>query len=271
MLFARWANAARLRYIARMKIALILSLLATHTLAAVTQKKVSYELDGTKFESVLVYDAAQKAPKPGVLLVPNWLGVNAANLKQAELVASRGYVVFVADVYGAAVRPTLAEAGKVSGALKNDRAVLRKRVTKALEVFRAQKNLPVDDKKWAAIGFCFGGTTALELARTGAKLGAVVSFHGGLDSPTPADGKNITAHVLALHGADDPYVPAADVAAFEAEMRAAKVDWQLVSFGNTVHSFTDVDAKQAGQADYNATSATRAYALMDAFFAEVLR
>lgn len=255
-----------------MKTALVLSLLATHAMAAITSKKVSYELDGAKYESVLVYDAADTAKKPGLVFVPNWLGINAANLKQAELVASRGYVVFVADVFGATSRPAdFAAAGKAAGALKGDRAQLRKRMTKAFDVFRGQKNLPVDDKKLAAIGFCFGGTAALELARTGAKLGAVVSFHGGLSSPTPDDAKNITAHVLALHGADDPSVPPEEVAAFEAEMRAAKVDWQLVAFGNTVHSFTDVDAKTPGRAEYNATSATRAYALMDSLFVEVFR
>lgn len=255
-----------------MKTALLTTLIATTSMAAITQKKVPYELDGTKYESVLVYDAAATAPKPGVLLVPNWLGINPANLKQAELVASRGYVVFVADVFGANNRPAdFAAAGKATGALKADRAPLRKRMTKALEVFRAQKQLPVDAGKLAAIGFCFGGTAALELARAGADLGAVVSFHGGLGSPTPGDAKNIKAHVLALHGADDPSVPPEEVASFEAEMRAAKVDWQLVAFGNTVHSFTDVDAKTPGRAEYNATSATRAYALMDALFAEVFR
>ncbi|MGV3623645.1 MAG: dienelactone hydrolase family protein [Archangium sp.] len=253
-----------------MKTTLLAALLATSASAAVVQKKVAYDLDGAKYESVLVFDDANKDKKPGVLLVPNWLGINEANLKQAELVASRGYVVFVADVFGLTGRPAdMAAAGKVSGALKDNRPLLRKRVTKAFDVFRAQKNLPVADKQYAAIGFCFGGTTALELARTGAPLAAVVSFHGGLGSPTPADAKNIKGKVLALHGADDPYVPADEVTAFQKEMRDAKTDWELVSFGNTVHSFTDVDAKQAGQAEYNPTSAKRAYALMDALFAEV--
>lgn len=255
-----------------MHTALLTTLVATTSMAAITQKKVPYDLDGAKYESVLVYDSAATDKKPGVLLVPNWLGINAANLKQAELVAGRGYVVFVADVYGTNTRPTdFAAAGKAAGALKGDRATLRKRMTKALEVFRAQKNLPVADQQLAAIGFCFGGTAALELARTGADLAAVVSFHGGLSSPTPDDAKAIKAHVLALHGADDPSVPPDEVAAFEAEMRAAKVDWQLVAFGNTVHSFTDVDANTPGRAQYNATSATRAYALMDTLFAEVFR
>jgi len=248
--------------------ALLFLCLSFPAFAAITTKKVPYELDKTKFEGVLVYDDAKKGV-PGVVLVPNWLGINEANLKQAELIASRGYVVFVADAYGVNARPkNQEEAGKAAGAVKGDRNLMRARMKKALEVFLAQKNLPMDSKKLAAIGFCFGGTAALELARSGAKLGAVVSFHGGLSSPTPDDAKNITAKVLALHGADDPFVPADEVAAFEAEMRNAKLDWQLVAFGNAVHSFTDVDANMAGKAQYNPVVAARAYAMMDSFFAE---
>lgn len=256
-----------------MKTLALTALLATTALAApkLTQKKIAYELDGAKYESVLVYDA-KGAVKPALVLVPNWLGITEANLKQAELVASRGYTVFVADVYGATTRPAnMDEAGKMSTALKNDRATLRKRVNKALEVFLAQKDAKADFKKVGAIGFCFGGTAALELARSGAAITGVAVFHAGLATPTPADAKNFKGHVLALQGADDPYVPAEERAAFEKEMRDAKLDWELVAFGNTVHSFTDVDAHMAGQADYNEASAKRAYALMDSFFAEVFR
>lgn len=252
----------------RLLLPALILFVATTAVAKPTSKKIAYDLDGTKFESVVIYDAGGK-PKPALLLVPNWLGINAATLRQAELVASRGYTVFVADVYGAANRPTgPAAAGKLAGGLKGDRATLRKRVVKALDVFRAQKGLPADFKKVGAIGFCFGGTTVLELARSGAQVAGIVSFHGGLSTPTPGDAKNIKAHVLALHGADDPSVPPTEVAAFEAEMRAAKVDWQLVAFGNT---FTDPDANTAGTAAYNPIAAARSYALMDAFFAEVFR
>lgn len=253
------------------RLLLLSALLALPAPAAMTQKKVPYELDKTKFEGVLVFDD-NPGPKPGLVLVPNWLGITPANLKQAELVAGRGYVVFVADVYGVTGRPKdQGEAGKAAGALKNDRATLRKRMQKSLEAFLATKLPQLDPNRVGAIGFCFGGTAALELARTGAKLGGVVSFHGGLGSPTPDDAKNITAKILALHGADDPAVPADEVTAFQNEMRAAKIDWQLVSFGNTVHSFTDVDANTPGRSQYNPLSAARAYALMDSFFAEVFK
>lgn len=249
----------------------VVALSSLPALAALTQKKVAYELDKTKFEGVLVYEEGGK-PKPGLVLVPNWLGVTEANLKQAELIAARGYTVFVADMYGITGRPkNQDEAGKAAGAVKGNRALMRARVKKALEVLLAQKGIPLDEKKLGAIGFCFGGTGALELARSGAKVQGVVSFHGGLSSPTPDDAKNIVGKVLALHGADDPFVPAEEVALFEAEMRTAKVDWQLVAYGNAVHSYTDVDANTPGKAQYNPAVAARAYLAMDAFFAEAFR
>lgn len=250
------------------RLIIALSLLcAVPALAKVVTKKVPYELDKTKFEGVLIFDD-EGAAKPGLVLVPNWLGINEANLKQASEVAARGYVVFVADMYGTTGRPkNMDEAGKAAGALKGDRALMRKRVNKAFEQLQVQKS-NLDAKKLGAIGFCFGGTAALELARSGAKLGGVVTFHAGLSSPTPADAKNITGRVMVLHGADDPYESPEEIKAFQDEMRAAKLDWQFVSFGNAVHSFTDVDANMAGQAQYNEKAARRAYQMMDNFFAE---
>ncbi len=251
-----------------MRVLLLALLCSSAALAAPTTKKVPYEVDGVKLEGVLVTE--EGGPKrPGLVLVPNWLGVTEANVKQAQLVASRGYVVFVADTYGVKGRPkNQDEAGKASGALKADRALLRKRVAKALEVLRGMSVPWLDATRLGAIGFCFGGTAALELARSGAAVKGVVSFHGGLASPAPDDAKAITGKVLALHGADDPFVPADEVAAFQAELRAAKVDWQLVAYGNAVHSFTDVDANVPGKSQYHPVVAARAYAAMDAFFAE---
>jgi dienelactone hydrolase len=245
----------------------LMLLLSVPALAKVVTKKVAYEVDKTKFEGVLIYDDAGAA-KPGLVLVPNWLGINEANLKQAAEVADRGYVVFVADVFGLTGRPkTMEEAGKASGALKADRPLLRKRMKAAYDQLVAQKST-LDPKKLGTIGFCFGGLAALELARSGARLGGVVTFHAGLSSPTPADAKNITGRVMALHGADDPYESPEEVKGFQDEMRNAKLDWQFVAFGNTVHSFTDVDAHMPGQAEYNEKSAKRAYQMMDNFFAE---
>ncbi len=246
----------------------VLCLTASTAMSAPTTKKLAWELDGAPYEGVLVFDAKGPA-RPALVMVPNWLGVTPEAVKQGELVASRGYVVLVADVYGTKSRPANRdEAGKAAGGLKGDRPLLRKRMAKALEVLLAQKDAKLDATKVGAIGFCFGGTAALELARAGAKLSGVVSFHGGLSSPAPDDAKHIVGKVLALHGADDPSVPPEEVAGFEAEMRAAKVDWQLVAFGNTVHSFTDPGANMPGRAQYSPIVAARAYALMDSWFAE---
>jgi len=258
---------------AGMKTLLAVALMvATPALARVVSKPVAYDLEKTKFEGVLIYDDAVKAPRPGLVLVPNWLGITPANLKQAEEVAGQKYIVFVADMFGKMGRPkNMDEAGKISGAVKADRKLMRARVAKALDVLNAEgKKAGMAEGKVGAVGFCFGGTSALELARSGAKIGAVVSIHGGLSSPTPDDAKAITAKVLALHGADDPFVPAEEVAGFQAEMKGAgpNLDWQLVAFGNAVHSFTDVDANMVGKAQYNAKAARRAYEMMNTFFAE---
>ncbi|WP_224372255.1 dienelactone hydrolase family protein [Hyalangium versicolor] len=251
-------------------LAVLVGLLSVAAAAKPVQKPVKYEVGGTKFEGVLIYEDSVKTPRPGLVLVPNWLGINAANLKQAVEVAGKDYIVFVADMYGEAVRPKGPEdAGKAAGAVKGDRKLMRTRVNKALELLRSEgKAVGLDAKKVGAIGFCFGGTSVLELARSGAEVAGVVSFHGGLDAPTPAEGKGITAKVLALHGADDPYESPAEVAGFQEEMRKAKADWQLVVYGNAVHSFTDVDANQPGQAQYNPKVAKRAYKAMSDFFAE---
>lgn len=248
---------------------LVGALVSTAALAKPIRKPLAYEADGAKLEGVLVYDDAAKAPRPGVLLVPNWLGVNEANLRQAELVAGRDYVVFVADMYGKDQRPKdQAEAGKAAGALKADRPLMRKRAAAGLAALLAQKDAALAAGKTAAVGFCFGGTTVIELARAGADLKGVVSFHGGLDAPLPSAAAP-KAKILALHGADDPAVPEADKRAWVEDLRKVKADWQLVEYGGAVHSFTDPDAKNPGRNMYDEKTARRAYAAMRAFFAEL--
>jgi dienelactone hydrolase len=163
------------------------------------------------------------------------------------------------------------EAATMAGKYKSDRDLLRRRMTAGLDVLT--KNEFTDARKVAAIGYCFGGTAVLELARSGAGIAGVVSFHGGLDSPRSDDGRNIKCKVLALHGADDPNVSAKDLAAFEDEMRKGKVDWRLIKYGGAVHAFTDWNAgndNSKGVA-YNELADNRSWEDMKQFFAEIFR
>jgi dienelactone hydrolase len=239
--------------------------------AAVVVKPVPYEIDGEAFEGMLIYDDSVSGPRPGLLMVPDWLGVTENSVKQAELVAGDKYVVFMADMYGKAVRPSNAqEAGAAAGAVRGDRALMRKRAQAAVEVLKAQApQVALDAGKLGAIGFCFGGGAVLELARSGAPLQGFVSFHGNLDTPNPADAQSIKAPVLVLHGADDPSVPPEQVEGFIAEMKAANTDWQLVSYGGAVHSFTNPQANVPGRNQYHPQVAARSYRAMNDLFDEV--
>jgi dienelactone hydrolase len=204
------------------------------------------------------------------LIVHQWKGLGDYEKKRAEMLARLGYNVFAVDIYGKGIRPTTPQTASAEAAkYKENRALLRDRVRAGLDVLK-QHEL-TDPRRVAAIGYCFGGTTVLELARSGADLAGVVSFHGGLGSPTPADASQIKAKILVLHGADDPFVPAAEVAAFEDEMRRGNVDWQLVAYGGAVHSFTDWNAgsdNSAGAA-YNERADARSWEAMKQFFAEL--
>ena len=233
--------------------------------AAVVTKTVAYEIDGEAFEGVLVYDDSVTTPRPGLLAVPNWMGVNEDTVAKAARAAGDKYVVFVADMYGKSIRPSNAEeAGAAATAVRADRPLMRKRAQAAVEVLKAQNGeVALDLSKLGAIGFCFGGGTVLELARSGAPLKGFVSFHGNLDT------QNIKAPVLVLHGADDPAVPQAQVDGFIAEMKAAKTDWQLVSYGGAVHSFTNPKANVPGRNEYHPVVAARAFKAMNDLFDEV--
>ena len=238
--------------------------------AEIQTRAVEYRDGETVLEGYLAYDASSKTPRPGVLVVHQWKGLTDYEKERARMLAEMGYVALAVDIYGKGIRPKDAkEAGAEAGKYKQDRKVLRSRVRAGLAALT--KESLVDSRRVAAIGYCFGGTTALELARSGAEVAGVVSFHGGLDSPTPSDGKNIRCKVLVLHGADDPYVPAKDVEAFETEMRDGGVDWQMVKYGGAIHSFTEKGAGDTNSkgAAYNEKADRRSWADMKQFFGEI--
>lgn len=240
--------------------------------AAIQFKTVEYFEGNTTLEGLSVYDDALPGKRPGVLVVHQWKGLGDYERKRAEMLAKLGYNVFAVDIYGKGIRPKdTKEAGAQAGRFKNDRKLLRARAQAGLE--QLKKSEFTDTNRVAAIGYCFGGTTVLELARSGADIAGVVSFHGGLSTPTPEDARDIKCRVLALHGADDPNVPPKEVEAFEKEMRDAKVDWQLVAYGNAVHAFTDWNAgndNSKGVA-YNEKADKRSWEAMKAFFSEIFR
>jgi dienelactone hydrolase len=246
-------------------------LAATQTLAAIKTQNVEYKQGNTVLQGYLAYDDAIKGKRPGVLVVHEWKGLQSYAKQRTEQLAKLGYVAFAADIYGKGVRPkNNEEAGKLATFYRQNRQLLRDRANAGLKVL--QSNPLTDVKRIAAIGYCFGGGTVLELARSGANIAGVVSFHGNLDTPNPNDAKNIKAKVLVLHGADDPFVPKEQVTAFENEMRQANVDWQLISYGRTVHSFTNPEAKgEMKGAQYNPVADQRSWQDMRQFFAEIFR
>ncbi|MEM7673960.1 MAG: dienelactone hydrolase family protein [Verrucomicrobiota bacterium] len=261
-----------------MRISLCLVLASVLNLKAQFERvTVDYELDGTSFRGHLVYHegAEKQSPVPAILMVPNWMGPDKeSTLKKAMEVASDEFAVFIVDMYGTEVRPSNGqEAGAAAGFVRADRSLMRARAQKAVDVFKELSEAhPVDTDNMIGIGFCFGGGTLLEYARTGSEdLDGIVSFHGDLVSPTlEADASQVKTPILVLHGADDPYVPQQHVQTFVAAMQAGDVDdWQLIQFSGAVHSFTDPTAQSEG-ARYHARTSERAFELMEDFAEEVL-
>lgn len=249
---------------------LALLLVALPAQAAVQSRTVDYAEGDAALEGFLAHDGAQQGQRPGVVIVHQWMGITDHERSVARELAALGYVALAADVYGKDQRPAdRGQAAKIAGRYKNDRPALRRRVAAAVETLRKQPG--VDPQRIVAIGYCFGGTAVLELARSGADLRGVVSLHGGLGADPAVKSEAIRAQVLVLHGAADPHVPPAEVQAFEQEMAAAKADWQLIAYGGAVHAFTQ---KEAGDdpskgAAYDAAAARRSWQHLKLFLDDV--
>ena len=251
---------------------LMAALIATGAQAEVRMERIEYRHGDAVLEGYLAYDDAVAGKRPGVLVVHEWWGVNDYAKRRAEQLARLGYVAFALDMYGRGVSTTDAkEAGRLAGIFRNDRPLGRARAAAGLDVLK--KRPQVDPTRIAAIGYCFGGSVVLEMARGGADLKGVVSFHGGLATPNPADAKNIKGKVLVLHGADDTFESLAEIAAFQEEMRQAGVDWQMNYYGGAVHSFTNPDAGKAGikGVAYNEAADRRSWQAMRDFFDEIFK
>lgn len=241
--------------------------------AAPVGKPVIYQQGGVELEGYHAHDDSKTGKRPAILVIHQWTGLSDHEKRSSLKLAEMGYNVLAADIYGKGIRPQPPEAGKEAEKYKSDRKLFRDRIEAALATLKADPL--TDPSRVAVIGYCFGGTGALEAARAGMKVNGVVSFHGGLDTQP---GMEATAgsplpKILVLHGAADPYVPAAQVAAFQKEMEDAKADWQMIFYSGAMHSFTH---KEAGDdpskgAAYQETADRRSWEAMRAFFAEILR
>ena len=234
-------------------------------------RDIDYRCEQANLRGYLAWNDSAE-PQPGILVVHEGLGLGDFAMERARRLAGLGYVALAADMFGERRQArNLQEVATLVGGLRAEPEKLRARGRAALETLAA---LPqVDARRLAAIGFCFGGSVVLELARAGADLRAAVSFHGVLATKMPAVSGKVKASVLVLTGADDPLAPPDQVADFENEMRAAAVrDWQVISYGNTLHGFTNpaADGSMLRSALYNAQADRRSWASMQSLFDEVL-
>jgi dienelactone hydrolase len=237
--------------------------------AKVQSKAVDYKVGDLVCKGYLAWDDSFDGKRPGVLVVHEWWGLNDYARERADQLAALGYVAFACDMYGegkTVEHPQ--DAGKMAGMVRANVAEWRKRAAVALDLLKSQPQC--DGEKLAAIGYCFGGSTALQLAYSGADLDAVVTFHAALPAPTAAEAKQIKAVVQVNHGAQDTFVSADSIKAFRAALDAAKVDWKLNSHEGAVHSFTVKSADSHGIAGmaYNADADQRSWQSMLDLFAK---
>jgi dienelactone hydrolase len=254
------------KYILTMILFLLLSSAAN---AKVVMKEMVYTHGATTLKGYIAYDDAIEGKRPGVLVVHEWWGLNDYILMRTEKLAGLGYIAFAVDMYGEGISTKdPKEAARMAGHLKG-KPLMRHRALAGLKVLA--ENERVDPKRIAAIGFCFGGTTVLELAHSGADLSGVVSFHGGLIPPKPEDVKRIMAKFLVLHGAEDPFIKPEAIADFQESMTKGDLDWQMIFYGGAVHSFSNPGAgsdKTRGAA-YDSKAAERSWEHMQQFFKEI--
>jgi dienelactone hydrolase len=249
-------------------VGMVLALLDSQAGAKLVTRTVEYKQDGTTFQGYLAYDDAVEGRRPGVLVFPEWWGLNQFPKDKAEQLAKLGYVAFAADMYGdGKVTADAAEAGKWAGGVSPQQLVQRARA--ALDTLRKQET--VDPSQIAAIGFCFGGNAAFQLAYSGADIKAAVSFHGNLAPPSPEQAAHVKAQLLACTGAADPTVPPEKVQKFWQALEGTSVVWQINVYSGAKHSFTNpaADRYNMPPVGYNALAAERAWKAMQQLFGEV--
>lgn len=247
---------------------MVCACLVSVTSAEVQTKRISYEHNGAQLEGVLAWDDSHDSKRPGVLVVHEWWGLNDYAELRAKKLAELGYVAFALDMYGKGqVTSHPKQAGEWSGKIRSNTEQWRSRALAGLSILKQQEQ--VDTDQMAAIGYCFGGSTVLQLAYADAPLKGVVSFHGALVPPQEIE--EIDAKVLVCHGAADGFVPPADVQKFEEEMQKLSADYALISYGGARHGFTNPDAGEFGieNLKYDPQADRRSWQHMQLFFKEI--
>ena len=237
---------------------------------ALKTKNIEYFDGSTCLEGYFAYDDSHSTPMPGVLISHAWGGRGEFVCEKARKLAALGYAALALDMYGKGILGQgVDENANLMQPFMDDRELLQRRMILALDTIKHQNQ--VDENKVAAMGFCFGGLCVLDLARTGAELKGVISFHGLFMPPGNIQGKRIKAKVLALHGHDDSMVPVDSVLALQEELTEAGADWQVHSYGNTVHAFTNPQANDPNFGTvFNASADRRSWQTMQNFLDEIL-
>ena len=251
-------------------IAGLVALVAGQEPAAIKSEIVDYSHGDVALQGYMAWNPAIAGKRPAVMIIHEWKGHGDYVRRRADQLARLGYLAFAADMYGKGVfAKDHEEAGKLAGAFFNDRKLMRERAAAGLEALK--KHALCDPTRLAAMGYCFGGTTALEMARAGLDLRGVASFHGMLGTPVPA--KEIKARVIVFHGKDDKFIPEKDVKAFEEEMKAAKANLEFIAYDGAVHSFT---VKEAGDDPskgmaYNEKADKESWTKLESFLKEIFK
>ena len=254
-----------------MKKLLLLPIILLAVSASAQLKPVAYKEGGQKLNGYAIVPEKPLPQKPGILILPAWMGINDHTKEVAERLSADGYHVVIADIYGEGKYPVnTKDAGAQAGYYKTNYQAYVKRISATLDQLIKSG---ADANNIVVIGYCFGGTGALEAARAGLKVKGVVSFHGGLGKDTARANDEIKARVLVLHGADDPYVPQKDIDGFIKEMKDGKADWQMNYYSGAVHAFTEKEAGDDNSkgAAYNEKANKRSWKAFTAFLDELFK